>query len=254
MDDLRTLLYGATESERVALAKVLDRDDSSVESICEALQLHSQSLFGVLFGEERSYRAIVSQVANRLGLHIDSATPTAAIESSIAQQVVRAMWERMTPQQRAQLEQAIAAESAKYDTIGSDFLKSGGVLAALGAAQLSGFGVYLLATTGLAATAGAVGVTLPFAVYTTMTSTIAFAIGPVGWIGAGLFAVWKLTGPDYQRLIQAILCIAAIRAAHTLPPPTPKEYAYIADGHYFDETNHCVTCAPRLHLRSGPPA
>lgn len=45
-------------------------------------------------------------------------------------------------------------------------------LAALSAAQASGFGVYMGATTALGLASHAVGVTLPFAVYTGMASTI----------------------------------------------------------------------------------
>ena len=83
---------------------------------------------------------------------------------------------------------------------------------ALTAAQLSGFGVYLLASTSLGALTATLGVTLPFAVYTTMSSTIAALIGPVGWIGAGLFTIWKLTGPNYKRLIPAILYVVMLRS------------------------------------------
>lgn len=89
-------------------------------------------------------------------------------------------------------------------------------LAALGAAQASGFGVYLAATTALGFATHAVGVTLPFAVYTGMTSTIAFLIGPAGFLAAGLWGTWKLTGPNWKRLIPAILYVAATNARRRL--------------------------------------
>jgi hypothetical protein len=62
-------------------------------------------------------------------------------------------------------------------------------LGAFGAAQASGFGIYLGATTALGFLSQAVGVTLPFAVYTGMSSTIAFLIGPVGFLAAGAWLV-----------------------------------------------------------------
>ena len=40
---------------------------------------------------------------------------------------------------------------------------------------------------------------------------IAALIGPVGWVGAGLFAIWKLTGPNYKKLIPAILYVSILR-------------------------------------------
>src|ERR1019366_7207507 len=59
-------------------------------------------------------------------------------------------------------------------------------LAALSAAQASGFGVFMGATTALGFASHAVGVTLPFVVYTGMTSTIAFLIGPFGFLAGAV--------------------------------------------------------------------
>ena len=56
-----------------------------------------------------------------------------------------------------------------------------GTSAGLVAANLSGFGLYTAASTSLGAVAGAAGVTLPFVVYTTMSSVLAVLTGPVGW-------------------------------------------------------------------------
>lgn len=53
-------------------------------------------------------------------------------------------------------------------------------LSTIGAAQLSGFGVYLLASSTVGALSSALGVALPFAFYTGMSKVISIAIGPVG--------------------------------------------------------------------------
>ena len=83
--------------------------------------------------------------------------------------------------------------------------------AAMVAAELSGFGIYMLATSGLSALAGLAGITLPFAAYTTLTTVMGVIIGPVGWVGVGLYAIWQLSGPNYKKLIPAILYIAMLR-------------------------------------------
>lgn len=82
-------------------------------------------------------------------------------------------------------------------------------LATLGVAQASGFGTYLAATTALGFLTHAVGLTLPFVVYTGLTSTIAFVIGPAGWLSAGLWGAWKLTGPNWPKIIPALVYIVA---------------------------------------------
>lgn len=84
-------------------------------------------------------------------------------------------------------------------------------LGALSAAQASGFGVYLLATTTLGALTSLLGITLPFAVYTGLTSLLAVAIGPVGWSVLGFSAFWKLTGPNWKRLFPALVYIVSVR-------------------------------------------
>jgi hypothetical protein len=87
-------------------------------------------------------------------------------------------------------------------------------LAALSAAQASGFGVYMGATTALGLASHAVGVTLPFAVYTGMTSTIAFLIGPVGFLATAGWLAYVLTSPEWARIIRGLLHIIAMRAKY----------------------------------------
>lgn len=87
-----------------------------------------------------------------------------------------------------------------------------GVSAALVVANLSGFALYTAASTSLAAVAGAAGVTLPFVVYTTMSSALSVLTGPFGWAALGGLLIYKLGGPNYMKTIPAVLAIAAIRA------------------------------------------
>jgi len=82
---------------------------------------------------------------------------------------------------------------------------------ALGMAQASGFGVFLAATTTLGFLTHAVGVTLPFAAYTGLTSTIAVIIGPVGWLGAGIWTAFAVTGTKWDRIIPALIYIIQVR-------------------------------------------
>jgi uncharacterized protein YaaW (UPF0174 family) len=67
--------------------------------------------------------------------------------------------------------------------------------AMMGAAQATGFGVYLASTTALVFLTHAVGVTLPFAFYTGLSSSIAFVIGPAGWLSLAAWSSWKRMQP-----------------------------------------------------------
>ena len=70
---------------------------------------------------------------------------------------------------------ALAKENA------DSLMKVGSVIRTLTAANLSGFGVYVLATSTLGAITGAIGLTLPFAAYTGLSSVISTDLDPVGW-------------------------------------------------------------------------
>lgn len=107
-------------------------------------------------------------------------------------------------------------------------------VAAIGAAQLSGFGIYVLASSTLGAMTSMLGLTLPFVIYTGMSSLISFVIGPIGFLvmgiaiyrsfknvkswdeAVGIFKVsWKeilsFTTGDYNRGLMAFKYIAATR-------------------------------------------
>ena len=87
-------------------------------------------------------------------------------------------------------------------------------LGALAAAQASGFGVYLGATTAFGFVSHAVGVTLPFAAYTGMTSTISFLIGPLGFLATAAWLGVAITAPEWARIIRGFLHIVIMKAKY----------------------------------------
>ena len=211
MNRLRKLLQKATKEEIKCLAEIIDSDLPTPDSIIESLQQKSRNLFGHILGSEPSYKDIVRQVADKLEVGYKYYHSTREIEIKIAQKVMETVWEKMTPEQREEMEEELRKTAQKFDKTGS-LVTSVSIFGALTAARLSGFGVYLLASTALGAITSGLGITLPFVVYTTMSSTIAVIIGPAGWIGAALFAIWKLTSPNYKKLVPAILYICALRS------------------------------------------
>ena len=210
MEELRQILNKASTEERRALTEILEaKTTSTIEDIADAFDWNAQSLFGYFLTDQRSYSQIVEQVAEKLDIKHTGLT-IKDLEVKIAQKVLRTVWDEMTPEQRTQMETELRQVAQEFDK-GGALLSSGSIFATLTAAKLSGFGVYLLASTSLGALTGAIGVTLPFAVYTTMSSAIATILGPPGLIVAAMFAIWKLSGPNYKRLIPAVLYVLALR-------------------------------------------
>ena len=86
-------------------------------------------------------------------------------------------------------------------------LSSGGLLAA----NLGGFATYTMASSLLAGVGSTLGVTLPFAAYTTLSSTLSVVLGPVGIGALGLWGLPKITSPNIKVTILIVLAVAAIR-------------------------------------------
>ena len=209
-DSIHRVLDKATPKERRALAEILESESPHSEHILEAFRWNCQSIFGYIAGSDPSYSQIVQQVAEKLDINpVDMAVEELEVE--IARKVLETAWSKMTPEQREEMEAELQRAAQKFDE-GGELTGSASIFAALTGAQLSKFGVYLLSSTTLGTLKDVVSVTLPFVVYATMLRAIAVITGPVGWSGAGMFAIWKLTGANYKRLIPAILYVSALRA------------------------------------------
>lgn len=127
---------------------------------------------------------------------------------------------RMVVAMKARERHEFLTRQVQLDAMASAFpgARVGGplaTLAALSAAQASGFGVYLGATTALGFASHAVGVTLPFAAYAGMTSTIAFVIGPLGFLASTGWLAHVLTSPEWARMMRGLLHIIAMRAKYS---------------------------------------
>ena len=200
-DSIHGLLDKATPKERRALAEILEAESPRPEHIVEAFRWNCQSIFGYLAGSEPSYAQIVQQVAEKLDINPVGAT-VEELEVEIARKVLETAWNKMTPEQREEMEAELRRAAQEFDKSG-ELTESASIFAALTGSQLSRFGVYLLSSTTLGTLKDVVGVTLTLPL---------IVMGPVGWIGAGMFAIWKLTGANYKRLIPAILYVSALRA------------------------------------------
>lgn len=139
-------------------------------------------------------------------------------ELYISHAVIVGALSKMSPDQRIEFfNREVSIESVSSHVEGQSVLGPMTTLAALGAANATGFGVYMASTTALGFVTHAVGVTLPFAVYTSLTSTIAVVLGPIGWLSAGLWGAWRLTSPEWKKIVSGLIYIIAVNSAKALP-------------------------------------
>jgi uncharacterized protein YaaW (UPF0174 family) len=162
-----------------------------------------------------SYEMLLRECCKKLKIERSDVESSRVLEVYLYEKVMILAVAAMTAEQR----HAFLTRPVHLDGLAMSFPNTGmkgatNTLAALGAAQASGFGVYLGATTALGFVSHAIGVTLPFAIYAGMSSTIAFIIGPIGFLTAGAWLGWSATGPEWTRILRGLLHVVAMRAKY----------------------------------------
>lgn len=112
------------------------------------------------------------------------------------------LYDAATPADRARLDAAIEAESARH---GKSFKSVKMAAAALAAGNAGGFATYTLASTILSTLS--LG-TLPFGAYLGVSSMLSFVLGPPGAVALAGLAAWKLGAPKMDMVVPATLRLA----------------------------------------------
>jgi uncharacterized protein YaaW (UPF0174 family) len=200
--------------ERKNLAVICGLDPSSgvaaiVEEICRSGSHSIAAWVRALRGRSRhaAYREVAWDAAKKVranGLRKDASI--AEIEVASVESAWRELLDRATPEERALLIKQLGAEKASM-------ARNVGVAAGtIALANMSGFGVYVMASTLVGGLTSVLGVTLPFAAYTGMSSIIATLTGPVGWfamLAGGLVVMGRV---NYRRTIPAVMHIGGVRS------------------------------------------
>ena len=214
---IEEILESADERQLSVLSEILkvkaDRE-AILTRLCFLGQPKSKHFIGSILkrdmNPDRIYREMVRRAAGMLRIRYLPYETTAAIEIRISQKVIKTVWERLSPEQKKELEETLRREAEKFDKTAS-LLASGSIFASLTAAKLSGLGVYMLASAAL----GLLQIGAGGAAYAALAGAIGIIIGPVGWIGAGLFTVWRLDQPNYRKILPAVIFISALRTGYT---------------------------------------
>ena len=84
----------------------------------EAFRWNCQSIFGYLAGSEPSYAQIVQQVAEKLDINPVGAT-VEELEVEIARKVLETAWNKMTPEQREEMEAELRRAAQELTRVGN---------------------------------------------------------------------------------------------------------------------------------------
>ncbi|MEO9501903.1 hypothetical protein [Nonlabens ulvanivorans] len=140
---------------------------------------------GGIFQNGLGYEEFIDAIASKREIKIDENLSVIEKEEFLYKEIWLQDFNKL-PEHKQKEWLADMEKNAANEGLDKNQMASIGSLTALTAAQLSGFGVYMLASSTVGAISSLVGVALPFAFYTSMSSFISVAIGPIGFIIAAV--------------------------------------------------------------------
>lgn len=161
---------------------------------------------------ETSYRDILCKVAEKLEITYTSEESNFNLQEKITRKTFSDIVANMSDEQRKELEKKLMKEA---ESLGID-VGSSSIFTLLAAGSLAGFAPYLLVTTTVGLLTSIIGITLPFGIYTALTSGLSYLLGPVGWFGASIFAISRYRKMNMKKLVPAIILIHSFTTENSL--------------------------------------
>jgi hypothetical protein len=183
MKTLKATLEFFSEKELEVLHKIVKSKENTIDSILDKLgKTLKFQFFGSAFSTD-SYKEILLKIAKHNNISLNVTHTEVVIEKELFLKLYQKNWAGMNNEEKEEF-----LLNLKKQGLSPEQLSSISGLATIGAAQASGMGIYLLASSTFGALSSLVGITLPFAFYTTVSSIISFAIGPIGILVLGIGA------------------------------------------------------------------
>ena len=177
------------------------------EYIAAELQTYgANTLVTKLFrgGKGVPYREILIDVCQKKKVNFNKNAPIENIEMNLLLKMLEQSLSEMTNEQLTEI-----AKEMKMDLMNPTPEMI--LLSVQSAIRLSGFSAYIFATRTLAMVLQQIGMKAPFIVYTTLTTTMAFLAGPIGW---GITASWlasDFASPAFRVTVPACVIVAYLR-------------------------------------------
>jgi hypothetical protein len=182
-----SLLKFLQKEELEIIKKLFNVKDLSIINIEREL---SKSLLPVngLLQKQLTYNQVLDKLIRKKNLIIDSTDTIQQKEEKILLYKFKKFVDNLSPEEKEKFETEIQ-KYTKENGISKDQALSVGAISTLTIANLSGFGLYLMASTIVGGLTSILGITLPFVFYTSMSSVLSIITGPVGWtVGLGYIA------------------------------------------------------------------
>lgn len=235
MQEFDEIIRLATKEQRQTLAELTgSKFGDAPETLCHHIRYLKSGSLGQLFWND-SWKQVVTDVADQVGIDWQEAfgdrqwcdLKTQEIETAVVIKLFQKMLKQLSPEQQQKLVREMQKD--RDDPHVEPLLVTGGVMTL---AQMSGFGVYLMASTVLGGLSHALGITLPFAIYLGMSQTIAFILGPIGWAALSVGILFTINQPNWNRLILAVVYISLLRYSG-LENRTPPERLHSVNCHNY---------------------
>ena len=142
------------------------------------------SSFRGWFSSEKNYKQLLEEICTKRNLEIRGNFSVSQLEELILENKFKTYINNLGEEERKKFQEELKTFASK-NGIDASQIKSLTTIGTLAGANFAGFGLYVMASTVVGGITSAIGLTLPFAVYTGMSSVLSVITGPVGWI-AGL--------------------------------------------------------------------
>lgn len=202
--------------ELVELRGVLDLDATAdAEKIVTAIRSAGSHTLAIPYrwmqGKDPyvSYEEVAGDVLEKMYSRVRPQELLCDIERQLIDQGMIKVSENMKPEDKRAFLQEVEGVAASS---GKNLATAGWTSAAHLAGNASGFGVYLAASTVVGAVSNVMGVTLPFAVYTSMSSTISLFLGPLGVALSLALLLTAIGAPNMKKTIMTVHLVALVRA------------------------------------------
>ena len=174
---------------------------------------------------EPDYLDIVQAVANKLHVHFDKSMSVEQIEENILLEILdmakksiikergRQAWDEIVAQAETEIQESIKTGKIKGDeALRIKALSGGSLFAALIAGKLAGFSLYIVVNQLFFAIARYLGFSIGVGIAGPIIGkTLAFLLGPVGWLLGGLFVLIGLGDTRWKKVIPGVVMVAVYR-------------------------------------------